>query len=281
MAQRVRLLRHDGLTFEVGDDGPLDGEAIVLLHGFPDTRRVWRHVTPLLVDAGFRVLTPDTRGDTRATCPDRAAGYRVDRAALDVVALAAAAGIERIHVVGHDWGGAIAWQLASDRPDLVATLTVLSTPHPGAMVASLTRSTQALKSAYFVVFTLPVLPEAVLRARHFSVLARGLSESGMPEGDVAEVVDRLDDPVLLRGALGWYRGVRRHRPSVGTITVPTLFAWGDGDVALGRAAAVGTARFVAGRYRFVPLEGHTHWLPHEAPELVAELVATSVTDRLR
>lgn len=281
MADRLATFDHDGLTFEVGDDGPPDGAPVVLLHGFPDTRRAWRHVAPLLAAEGYRVFTPDKRGDTHASLAPRWDGYRVDRAAGDVVALADAAGIDRVHVVGHDWGGAVAWQLAADRPDRVASLTVLSTPHPRAMVEALPRSTQALKSYYFLFFQLPAVPERALRLGGGAVLARGLRRSGMPATDVDEVIERLSDPGLLEGALGWYRAVRTHRPSTGEIRVPTLYAWSDGDVALGRAAAHLTARHVAGRYRFVPLDGLSHWLPHTAPELVADLVADHVGGSIR
>lgn len=276
MPRRIDSFRHEGLTFAVGDDGPIDGEPVVLVHGFPDTRRAWREVTPLLARAGLRVLTPDKRGDTRSCCPDRSGDYGIDRAAGDVVALAGEAGVERLHLVGHDWGGAVAWQLAADRPDLVASLTVLSTPHPRAMVEALGRSTQLLKSSYFLFLQLPAMPEAVLRARGFAVLAKGLRDSGMPADDVAEVVDRLGDPALLRGALGWYRAARARRPSTGPVSVPTTYVWGDGDVALGHAAAVRTARHVVGPYRFVPLGGASHWLPHTMPEVIAELAVERI-----
>jgi pimeloyl-ACP methyl ester carboxylesterase len=193
----------------------------------------------------------------------------------DVVALLDQAGVAAAHIVGHDWGGIVAWHLAGEHPARVLSLTVLSTPHPRAFRHSLLRSTQLLRSWYAVSWQLPVLPEAALTARGGAVMRRALVSSGLP----ADVADRYTAGMLrpgrLTAALNWYRAVGR-RPragsGLGVITVPTTFVWSSGDVALGRRAADDTAHFVSGPYRYEVLEGEPHWLPEVRPGEVARLI---------
>ena len=120
---------HDGLRFEVSDSGPQEGDLVIALHGFPRTRRSWDDLTPLLTGQGFRVLAPNQRGYSPGCPAPRSAGLRLERLAADVVALADQAGAERFHVLGHDWGGAVAWSLAAWHPERLRTMTSLATPH--------------------------------------------------------------------------------------------------------------------------------------------------------
>jgi pimeloyl-ACP methyl ester carboxylesterase len=189
----------------------------------------------------------------------------------DVLALADAAGAERFDLLGHDWGGAVAWALAAGHPDRVRTLTVASTPHPRALAAAMPHG-QALRSWYMGAFQLPWLPERLLGdPRRGTAL---LTAMGTPHP--AEVRAFLSDPGAARGALAWYRAffrdaLRRGSVPVGPVTVPTTYVWSDGDPALGRWAAEHTARWVHADYRFVVLEGVSHWIPDEAPEELARL----------
>ena len=156
--------RNDGLTFEVDDSGG-DGEVVVLLHGFPQSRTSWSKLTPHLVQAGYRVLAPDQRGYSPGARPKRRRDYAIDLLVADIVALADNAGARRFHVVGHDWGGGAAWALAERHPERLLSMTSLSTPHPRAMVAAMVRSNQALKSWYMLAFQLPWLPEAAISSK--------------------------------------------------------------------------------------------------------------------
>jgi pimeloyl-ACP methyl ester carboxylesterase len=252
------------LTFPVVDEGPPGGEAVVLLHGFPQDATTWQAVTPHLHEAGLRTLAPDQRGYAATARPQGRRAYGLDELSLDVVALLDAAGLEQAHVVGHDWGGAVAWHLASRHTDRVATVTVLSTPHPAALAWSLRHSRQALQSAYMAAFQLPWAPERVLRPRLEELYRR----SGMPPEPAHRYAVRFSPPGELTGPLNWYRALPLSRVRTGRSRVPTTYVWGRGDVALGRAAAQRTSHYVSADYRFIGVDAG-HWLPETHPGLVA------------
>lgn len=259
------------LTFPVRDAGGCDRPAVVLLHGFPQDGSAWDQVTPTLVAAGLRTLVPDQRGYAVTATPRGRRSYGLDDLALDVVALLDAAGIQRAHIVGHDWGGAVLWHLASRHANRVRTATVLSTPHPGALVWSLTRSRQALSSSYMAFFQLPQLPERLLAPR----LRRFYRRTGLPAEHAERYAVRFAQPRSLTGPLGWYRSVPLHRTTTGRSRVPTTLVWGTGDVALGGVAARRTGHHVRSEYRFVEVDAG-HWLPETHPHLVASEVLRHV-----
>ncbi len=265
MDSPLTTFSHDGLTFDVADTGPRDGEPFLLLHGFPQDHTSWDQVAPALHVAGRRTLAPDLRGYSAQARPDARRDYRLSRLAGDCLALMDAAGVERAHVLGHDWGGALAWVLAGRHRDRVATLTVCSTPHPAAMSRSFVRSTQGLRSWYMLFFQLPWLPERLAGPR----LRQTLLRSGLPEASADRYADRMAEPGALTAALNWYRAMPFNlRESAPRSRVPTTYLWGTHDFALGRAAARATAAFVLGDYRFVELDDG-HWLPETSPEQVA------------
>ena len=258
-------MRLRGLDFAVRVEGDPAGEPVVLLHGFPQHAGSWDRVWPELAGAGYRAVLLDQRGYSPGARPAGRRAYVLAEAATDVLALLDELGIERAHVVGHDWGGAIGWHLAATAPDRLLSLTSVSTPHPRALLRSMVTSDQALRSWYMGFFQLPVLPERALLAREGRLLHRGLRRAGLPPG--TDYVDRLRADGALTAALNWYRAIpyglgRAPR----TVTTPTLFVWGDRDPALGPAAAVATARYVAGPYTFVRLPGTGHWIPEATPD---------------
>ena len=261
-----------GLRFKVLDSGPADGAAVVLLHGFPQLPSCYDGVAQRLNDAGLRTLVPTQRGYSPRASPRRRRDYRIAELTNDVVALLDAAGVEQAHIVGHDWGGALAWAMGGWHPDRAASLVVLSTPHPAAMVDAFRHSDQALRSTYMGFFQLPLLPEVIGRR----LLAKGLRDTGLPEQYVKTYVYAMADPGAMTGALNWYRGIPFSiRESVGRIRVPTTYVWGRHDVALNRYAAEATAKFVTGPYEFVDLDAN-HWLPETEPDAVAEAVIKRV-----
>lgn len=267
----------DGLTFDVQDGGPPDGEVVVLLHGWPGGARTWDRVSPDLHRAGLRTLVPDQRGYSPEARPPGRRTYAVPELMADAVALIDAAGPAPVHLVGHDWGGAVAWALAAHQPQLVTSLTVLSTPHPRAMAHSLRSSDQALRSAYMAAFQIPFLPERLLLAGGGAPLRTVLRRSGLP-GHLADAyVDRMREPGALSASLAWYRALLVSREDTPDVTVPTRYLWSTGDSALGRRAAELTAEHVAGPYRFDVVEGASHWLPETHPELVAEAIVEHAT----
>jgi len=272
----IDTVERDGLALDVRDEGPRSGEAVVLLHGFPQDSRCWADVTPTLHRAGLRTLAPDQRGYSPAASPTEVSAYRVSALAADVLAVMDAAGVPSAHVVGHDWGGALAWYLGARHPDRVDSLTVLSTPHPAALAHSMTRSLQALRSWYTLAVQVPVLPELVLSR----TLGPALRRSGLPAHLAQMYARRFASVSALNGPLAWYRAAGRRPPwevldAVGAgaaaVTVPTTYVWGRHDPALGRAAAEATSDHVTGDYLFVELDAG-HWLPELHPEEVAGAV---------
>src|SRR3712207_4261017 len=169
------------MTFDVRDAGPDDGEPVVLLHGFPQDATAWDRVAPALHQHGLRTLAPDQRGYSPMARPRGRACYRLRETTGDVLALLEAAGLDSAHVVGHDWGGLVAWALGAWHPKRVRTLTALSVPHPAAMTAAMLASDQALRSSYAGFFQLPVVPERLLLAGNGAVLRRVLRSGGLPE----------------------------------------------------------------------------------------------------
>jgi pimeloyl-ACP methyl ester carboxylesterase len=273
----VDSFRRDGLTFDVLDAGPTDGEPVVLLHGFPQDATAWDRVAPALHQHGLRTLAPDQRGYSPMARPRGRSRYTVRETTRDVLAMLDAAGLERAHVVGHDWGGIAAWALGAWHPDRVQTLTVLSVPHPAAMARAMVTSDQALRSSYVGLFQLPLLPERLLLARGGAVL-RGMLRSGGLSDDAADrYVTRMREPGALSAALGWYRALPwSGRDPVGRVRVPTLHLWSTGDAFLGRAATEATGQFVDAPYRLEVLDDVSHWIPELAPDWVAKHVTAHV-----
>lgn len=274
---RITTIRRDGLEFEVYDAGPIDGEVIVLLHGFPETSRCWRLVAPQLHRAGYRTLALDQRGYSPGARPRRRRDYRVTELVADTLALVEAAGRRQVHVVGHDWGAIVAWGLAQRHPDRVASLTAVSVPHPAAFLSSLVRSTQGLKSWYMLAFQAPRLPEWMIR-RGGGLAEKQLRASGMTRDDIARMRADIVDNGGLTGALNWYRALPLNDPRAMRVrvTVPTTLVWSDDDIALGRYGAEHTARWVDAPYRFVELAGVSHWIPTQAADALVEAILDRV-----
>jgi len=273
----VDSFRRGDMVFDVRDGGPPDGEPVVLLHGFPQDSTAFDRMAPALHTAGLRTLAPDQRGYSPGARPVGRSHYRVREAVGDVLAMLDAAGLDRAHIVGHDWGGAVVWAMAAWHPDRVRTLTALSTPHPAAMQRAWVTSDQGLRSWYMGFFQLPLLPERLLLARDAAPLHRMLTRGQLPPDAVDRYVARMREPGALSAALGWYRAIPWSvREPVGTIRVPTLHVWSTGDAFLGRAATEATEDFVDAPYRLEVLEDVPHWIPELAADRTAELVTAHV-----
>lgn len=268
----MRHFERGGFVFDVLDAGPADGPAVVLLHGFPQDSGCWSNVTPILNEAGYRTLALDMRGVSEGARPAEVAQYRVSESVHDVIAMLDAAGIDEAHVVGHDFGGWVAWGMACEYPERLRSVTSISTPHPLAMRWALLHSTQALQSWYMAVFQVPGVAERLLApgAPMWRAMLRG-----MPAAHMQRYEARLGDKQARRCALNWYRALPREiaRPSVEWVEVgvPTMYVWGEKDPALARTAAEATARFVTGEYRFEAIRGG-HWVPETRPVLLASLL---------
>ncbi|MBC7292199.1 MAG: alpha/beta fold hydrolase, partial [Actinotalea sp.] len=267
----MRTVVRDGSALLVRESGPPEGEPVVLLHGFPQDGTAYDDVAARLAAAGRRVLVPDQRGYSPGARPTGLRAYALRELVDDVAAVLDAAGVERAHVVGHDWGGTVAWAIASRRVERVSALTVLSTPHPAAMRDALWRG-QAVRSAYMLGFQLPRWPERRLLADDGARLRRALGRSGLDPTHVERYVRRMQEPGALTAALAWYRALRvRDGFGVGRVRVPTTYVHGIDDPFFAPAAVVATARYVVGPLRCVPLVAG-HWLPETRADDVAEAV---------
>jgi pimeloyl-ACP methyl ester carboxylesterase len=261
------------MTFTARAAGPDSGRLVLLLHGFPESSWSWRSQLTALADAGYRVIAPDQRGYSSGARPEGKEHYAIPHLVADVVAMADWVGGHQFDLVGHDWGGAVAWQLAGRHPERLRTLTVVSTPHPAAFTSSLADAgaDQSQRSWYMEWFQQPDVPEQTLLADD----AAGLRNiySNLEPADAQRYVDLLSEPGALTAALNWYRAASiGDVRELGPITTPTLYVWSDQDVALGREAAEATAQHVEGPYRFEVLEGISHWIPEEAADRLNTLL---------
>ena len=272
-AERMTSFTRDGLVFDVRDAGPVAGRPVVLLHGFPQDSRSWDAVSPFLHARGYRTIAPDQRGYSPRARPRPRRAYRPSELTQDIVELIEVAGLGPVHLVGHDWGAAVAWEVAAKRPDLLRSLTALSVPHPRAFAQAMFTSTQALKSWYMFFFQLPWLPEwEISSGKSWQHLLRS---SGMSAKAAARDAELMRDRGAARGALSWYRAMMFSSPLAlrAKITVPTLYLWSDGDTAIGPKGAALTPRLVSGPYTYEVLQGVSHWIPDEAPEQLDALLA--------
>lgn len=272
----MKDFRRGDLTFDVLDSGDPDGDVVVLLHGFPQFNISWEAVAARLTAQGYRCLAPNQRGYSPGARPARRRDYRIGELVDDVCALIDASGAKRVHLVGHDWGAAVAWVLAARYPDRIATLSALAVPHPVAFLKALATSRQILASWYMFAVQLPGLPEWGLRRRDgaSTMLAKMLRASGQsPEYAQRDAAAMLDGGAL-KTAINWYRGMPLSdlRQVRGRVSVPTLYVWADEDVALGNKAALATAQYVTGDYRFEVLGGASHWMLEERPGAVADML---------
>jgi len=251
------------------------GEAVILLHGFPQTSASWQPLMAELAGRGLRVLALDQRGYSPGARPAGLAAYALERLVGDVLAAADAAGFERFHLVGHDWGAAVGWSVAIARPDRVASLSALSVPHPAAFGEALRNDAdQRRRSRYIAFFQLPRLPELVL-AFNRNQLMRRIMYRHMPAGHVAEYQRMLAEPGALTAVLNWYRAmVRRKSPwPREPVNCPVLFVWGNRDPAIGRRAVETQRAHIRGYYRYVELDAG-HWLlERQFPAVLREISA--------
>lgn len=269
---RITGFTNEGLTFSVSDSGPVGGEIVLLLHGFPQTRSAWLSTATELNAAGFRTLAPTLRGYEATS---RARGrwrYRSSRIVSDVAALIEQAGGGPVHLVGHDWGALLAWSTAGARPDLVSSLTAISVPHYPAYLLSMLTSSQLVKSYYVVLFQLPAVPEVLFKIFPNS-FANRLRGSGMNDKAIEAVKSEVVAAGSLTSAINWYRGllVSNQRAMSGAVHVPTTFIWGDQDTLLDKKGVSLTRRFVSSKYSLEILPGVSHWVPDERPEEIARI----------
>jgi pimeloyl-ACP methyl ester carboxylesterase len=265
------------LTFDALVAGEPGAPLVLLLHGFAESMQCWRAQVTVLADMGYRAIAPSQRGYSPRARPDPrdTSNYHIDRLMDDAMAIAEASryGEARFHLVGHDWGGSIAWALADRYVQRIASLTVLSRPHPNAFNRALQMADgdQARRSRHHKAFLEPDAADVVL-ADDARWLRERLAANGMPQAAIDAHLAVLGNRAAMEAALAWYRARGAIRGPLGQIRVPTLYIWGDADDTVGRVAAEGTVDFIAAPYRFEVLPGVGHFAADQVPERVSELL---------
>jgi len=263
-----RRVQANGLSFHVLEQGR--GKPVLLLHGFPDTSRLWRNQLPALEHAGFRVVAPDLRGRGESDMPHVVGDYALPILVQDVLSILDAVGVERAHVIGHDWGAVLAWELAIAHSERVDRLVAISVPHP-----AVGRSVQQLEKFWYIFFFqfAGIAEEALARDgwRLFREWLRG-------QGDIESYVEDLSRPGALSAALNWYRAnaapaamVSEPPPGL-PVRVPTLGICGAHDIALLADRIAASGRHVSGPWRFELFEDAGHWIPLERPDRLNRLL---------
>lgn len=258
--------------------GPKGAPLVVLLHGFPDLPITWRKQIGPLAEAGFRVVAPELRGYGSSPKPLGIASYRIDRLVGDVAEIVRAEGPRSAAaVIGHDWGGAIAWNVPRYAPGLAERIVVLNSPHPKALRRDFRTLDQLRRSWYMLFFQLPLLPEAVLRRDGYAGLSRLMAGALRGEGDRAALLSEYrtawNEPGAMTAALNYYRAAFRYRPPkpAGKFDVPALLIWGERDPHLGVHLTEGLDRWVSDlRIERIPDAGH--WVHLDAPGGVSETI---------
>lgn len=266
-----------------------NGPLVLLLHGFPEFWYSWREQIPALAAEGYHVVAPDMRGYNASEKPHGVDAYRTDELVADVTGLIDHFGEENAQVVGHDWGGAVAWQVGIERPERVDKLAVLNAPHPARFREELRTPSQLKRSWYMFFFQLPWLPERFLSARGYESIENIFRDSAknpeaFGEEDVRRYVEAAAQPGALTGSINYYRALFREnvpaelrsvlRGDEGSfdVSVPTMLIWGTEDFALGNELTEGLDRWVPD-LRIERLSDASHWVQNDRPERVNELLA--------
>ena len=247
-----------------------EGRPVVLLHGFPDSGGLWRHQVPALAGAGFQVIVPDLRGYGRSGKPQAVEDYSLSLVAQDVLAILASLEVARAHVVGHDWGAALAWGLAAYVPGSVDHLVTLSVGSP---VTFRRTMEQREKSWYMLLFQFRDIAEQWLTMDGWANF-REWSQHPDADGVIAD----LERDGSLTSGLNWYRANVPPETLVGgvielpAVQSPTMGIWSSGDMALLESQMRDSAKFCASTFRYERLDGLGHWMQWEAPESVNALL---------
>lgn len=280
--ETIAIAHGPDLQFRVDVAGPSDGQPVLLLHGFPESRLIWEEALRVLADAGYRAIAPDQRGYSPGARPDPAnlANYAFDRLLEDALAIADGGGAAggRFHLVGHDWGGHLAWGLADRHADRLLSLSVLSRPHPGAFLRAYLDPDGVQKnlSRHHGAFLDPNTT-TLLMENDAKRLRRLFAGHGVADPEIERQLSVIGDAAALEAALAWYRS-NSTRAEMGRTRVPTLYVWGDADGTIGAKASRGTADFVEAPYRFEVLPGVGHFVMDQAPREAARLILDHIRE---
>jgi pimeloyl-ACP methyl ester carboxylesterase len=264
---RGQMIPVNGTSLYVEDHG--SGTPVVLLHGWPDSARLWRHQVPFLAANGFRVITPDQRGLGRSGRPEEVSAYALPNQVADVTAVLDALGIEAAHIVGHDWGAAVTWLTAMLCPDRIEKVVAISVPH--ILVPVTIRQREMMW--YQLFFQFEGIAEATIQHDDWA----WLREFSRGDGDLDQYIADLSRPGALTASLNWYRAnVAPQMPgpplALPPVQAPTLGIWSTGDHYLDGERWQQSGSLVQGPFRYEEIAGASHWIPLDAPGRLNELL---------
>lgn len=280
-----QYIKTNDITLHAAVAGVDGGKLVILLHGFPEFWYGWNHQIDFLANSGYHVIVPDQRGYNLSDKPKKVSDYNLDVLTADIVGLIEKFGQKGAIIIGHDWGGVVAWRLATQYETILEKLVIINMPHPLIMRKSLRKNRiQRRKSRYVFFYQLPWLPEWKLSKDNYRYLTRALTASSKKgtfnDEDLKHYLESWSQPQALTSMINWYRAALRSklRPAKSNqISVPTLLIWGAQDIFLGRELAQPSIDFcVNGQLSFV--DNATHWIHHEQPELVNDLILNFLQD---
>lgn len=263
-----------GMHFTANVCGPEGGIPVLLLHGFPQTRHAWTKQLNFLGNRGYRAVAPDQRGYSPGARPLGAGAYALEELLADIQAFIGSIGARKAHLVGTDWGGQLAWFAAARFPERIATLSVLSRPHPLAHRDALERDPyQAARSAHHQSLLEPGAAE-LWREDDLAEPRRRFRNGSVPSEVINDYLSVIREPGALEAAIEWYVAAAKRPPltEFPPITVPVLYVCGTEDHAVGRYARERTMHYVLKDFQYVEVEGGTHYLSDASPDLINELL---------
>lgn len=269
----------NGIRLHTAAAGPEDGGLVVLLHGFPEFWYGWRHQIERLADLGYRVIAPDQRGYNLSDKPSGVENYTLNKLRDDIIGLIRHHNRNKAVIIGHDWGGAVGWHLASTRPEYVEKLIPINIPHPAVMPKILAVEPQQwIKSSYMLFFQMAETPEKALRANDFLAMEKALLKSSRPDvfspEDIKKYKEAWSQPWALTTMLNWYRSIAKSGKTHGmdnNVPVPVQIIWGADDAFLSKNLPKESLKLCLDG-KFVLVEEATHWVHHEQPEIVNRII---------
>ncbi len=272
---RLESYQREGLTFDVIDTGPMDGQVFVLLHGFPETNKSWQETSEILNQQGYRTFAVNQRGYSLGAQPSKRRDYRSSALVEDVNTLLDLIG-QPVYLVGHDWGAVVAWDVTQRYPDKIKHLITVSVPHKAAFMQAMLKSNQLFKSYYMGLFQLPKIPELLFEK--FPKIGLGLlKNTGMTVQQLHDFQQDIVNEKRLSPALNWYRGIpfSSNKTLLRPVTVPTLFIWGKHDSAVGAKSVELNHRFVKAPYKEIIMDA-THWIPVQNAKELSQYILEAV-----
>ena len=270
----------NGITLHVVLAGPVDGPAVILLHGFPEFWWGWHKQIQPLADLGYRVIVPDQRGYNLSQVPGQVSDYGLDQLSADVIRLLDYFELDQVYLVGHDWGAAVAWNTAMNFPERICKLVILNVPHPAVMMRFLSSSpAQMIKSWYIGFFQIPVLPDWLLARARFAGMLRALKASSLPgtfsAADLDQYRQAYSNSGGVTGMINWYRAILRFPPTSpvsNRLTMPVRILWGRKDVALSAEMAEKSLKY-CNQVELFFFDNASHWLQHDEDHAVTTHLA--------